>query len=46
MEMAKIIPQVVRNFDVELVDPKGTWRTTNHWFVKQTGFNVRVSRRK
>lgn len=46
MEMAKVIPQIVRNFDLELTYPKREWKTTNHWFVKQTEFIVNVSRRK
>ena len=46
MEMAKVIPQIVRNFDLELTYPKREWTTTNHWFVKQTEFLVNVSRRK
>ena len=46
MEMAKIIPQVVRNFDFELAFPKREWKTQNMWFVKQTEFLVSVSRRK
>jgi cytochrome P450 len=46
MEMAKVIPQIVRNFDLELTYPKREWRTTNHWFVKQTEFFVNLSRRK
>jgi len=45
MEMAKIIPQIVRNFDVSLASPKAEWRCQNHWFVKQTGLFVKVSRR-
>jgi hypothetical protein len=40
MEMAQINPHIVRNFDVELTYPKREWRTTNHWFVKQTEFLV------
>ena len=46
MEMAKIIPQIVRNFDLELAHPKKEWTTYNMWFVKQTDFLVNVSRRK
>lgn len=36
-----------RNFDIELDDPiTPSFRTTNHWFVEQTGFKVRVSKPK
>ncbi|KAH6715260.1 cytochrome P450 oxidoreductase [Leptodontidium sp. MPI-SDFR-AT-0119] len=42
LEMAKLIPQLVRNFDIELEQPDREWRTTNKWFVKQEGFFCRV----
>ena len=40
--MAKLIPQLVRKFDFELSDPKTEWKTSNHWFVKQTGLDYYV----
>jgi len=46
MEMAKVIPQIVRNFDLELAYPKKEWTTHNMWFVKQTDFLVNVSRKR
>jgi cytochrome P450 len=46
MEMAKVIPQIIRNFELELVNPKEEWTTRNRWFVKQTNFFVNVSQRK
>ena len=45
MEIAKIIPQIIRNFDIELFHSK-EWKTRNHWFVKQTEFFISVTRRK
>ncbi|PVH85443.1 cytochrome P450 [Cadophora sp. DSE1049] len=42
LEMAKLIPQLVRNFDIELVSPQKEWKTTNKWFVKQGDFFCRV----
>jgi hypothetical protein len=46
MEMAKVIPQIVRNFDLALRHPKKEWTTDNLWFVKQSDFIVNVSRRR
>jgi len=45
MEMAKIIPQIVRHFDIELANPKREWTLNNQWFCKQTDIFVNVSRR-
>ncbi len=45
MEMAKIIPQIVRHYDVELAYPKKDWTVFNMWFCKQTDFIVTVSKR-
>ena len=42
LEMAKLIPQLVRNFDIELVNPDKEWKTTNKWFVKQGDFFCKV----
>ncbi|KAH7321513.1 cytochrome P450 family protein [Rhexocercosporidium sp. MPI-PUGE-AT-0058] len=42
LEMAKLIPQLVRNFDIELEQPGREWKTTNKWFVKQEEFFCRV----
>lgn len=39
MEMAKIIPQIVRHFDVELAE----WVINNQWFCKQSDILVNVS---
>lgn len=45
-ELHKLVPQVLRGFDLELVDGRGTWHTENLWFNKQTGIHVRVKRRQ
>jgi len=42
LEMAKLIPQLLRNFDIELANPDKEWKTTNKWFVKQGGFFCKV----
>jgi cytochrome P450 len=43
LEMSKLIPRLVREFDFELVKRKGEWATENYWFVKPTDFEVRVN---
>jgi cytochrome P450 len=45
LEMTKLIPQLVRNFDFELEKPDQVWETVNVWFVKQKNFNGRVKLR-
>ncbi|KAI1262389.1 cytochrome P450 [Xylariaceae sp. FL1019] len=49
LEISKLIPRIVQDFDFELSDgitgSEKSWSTRNHWFVKPVGFRVRVSRR-
>lgn len=45
LEMTKLIPQLVRNFNFELEEPDKEWKTVNVWFVKQTNFNCRIKLR-
>lgn len=45
LEMSKLIPLLVRNFDFELQDSQREWQTTNYWFVKPNNFNVIVKAR-
>ncbi|KAF2141537.1 uncharacterized protein K452DRAFT_250217 [Aplosporella prunicola CBS 121167] len=47
MEMLKLVPQIVRRFDVELVQRPGGEgvRLCNQWFVYQEDMMVRVSER-
>lgn len=47
LEMSKLVPELVHNFDFELGDDlKGSdWATVNHWFVIPNSLNVRVKRR-
>ncbi|KAF1943495.1 cytochrome P450 [Clathrospora elynae] len=45
LEMSKLIPALVRDYDFEL-DNKAQardWETMNHWFVKPRDFRVKVS---
>ncbi|KAG4435700.1 hypothetical protein IFR05_008812 [Cadophora sp. M221] len=45
LEMYKLVPAVLRTFDVELAHPERDWQTENIWFVKQTAFEVRLTTR-
>jgi cytochrome P450 len=50
LEMCKLVPRIVRDFDLELaggLEQRGRkWRTRNWWFVKPEGLVVRVRERK
>ena len=46
IEMAKIIPQLLREFEVKLANPKKEWVIDNTWFVQQTGLNCILSKRQ
>ena len=45
LEMNKLIPLVVRDYDVEILGQNQGLKTCNHWFVKPGDFMVRVYRR-
>lgn len=51
LEMTKLIPRLVRDFDFELdnevpkSDGRPLWTTQNVWFVKPTNFQVRIKPR-
>ena len=42
LEMTKLVPQIVRNFDFELQNPDKDWTCNNYWFVKPVDFYVRI----
>ncbi|OIW35197.1 cytochrome P450 [Coniochaeta ligniaria NRRL 30616] len=44
MEMSKLVPQLIRNFDIQLVHPDRPWKTTNWWLVKQADMDCYVRR--
>ncbi|KAK7730687.1 hypothetical protein SLS57_001518 [Botryosphaeria dothidea] len=46
MEISKLIPQLVENFDFHLADPRSELESRNVWFVKQENFMVHISERK
>lgn len=43
--MSKLIPRLVRDFDFSFAGGSDTWHTHNSWFVKQSGFDVKVQKR-
>ncbi|GLA51276.1 hypothetical protein AnigIFM63604_007628 [Aspergillus niger] len=46
LEMNKLIPLVVREYDVEILGNGQGIKTCNHWFVKPVDFMVRISKSK
>jgi cytochrome P450 len=46
LEMYKLIPRLVRDFEFELESPGKDWSTENFWFVKAKDFGVRIKNRK
>lgn len=41
LEISKLIPRLIRDFDMEICE-RGHWETQNYWFVKPRNFNVLV----
>lgn len=46
MEMNKLIPELVLRFDIEMAEKGAEWTVYNDWFVKQEGFQVKISKRQ
>ena len=46
MEMQKLIPQIVRKFDVELINEDGKLELENKWFVYQKDLIAKVNQRQ
>ncbi|KAM0283725.1 hypothetical protein ACHAQH_002314 [Verticillium albo-atrum] len=50
LQMAKLIPRLVRDFDIELSDDvtrhSKEWSTRNYFFLKPSNFAVRITSRK
>ena len=47
--MAKLLPQIVKKFDIELDDSlkgDGQWKSVNFWLVAQKDFKVKLTQRK
>ena len=45
LEMNKVIPQIVRRFDIKVEPRTYPWRLVTHWFVKQE-YECRVRERE
>lgn len=45
LEIAKLVPQLLRHYRFEFLRPDQTWKVIGGWFVGQDNFNVRVHRR-
>ncbi|KAF4453905.1 hypothetical protein F53441_3430 [Fusarium austroafricanum] len=45
MEMHKVMPQLLRQYTIELEDPKAEWKTSNRWFVQQHGLICTLKKR-
>ncbi|KAI8692462.1 hypothetical protein NCS56_00003100 [Fusarium sp. Ph1] len=46
MEMSKLLPEILRYFDFELVHPEEPWSVSNFWFAKQDDMDCFVTGRK
>ncbi|KAG7116684.1 Cytochrome monooxygenase like protein [Verticillium longisporum] len=46
LEIFKLVPAILRTFELELVDPDSPWVLHNAWFVKQSNFFVRLKERE
>lgn len=44
-EMYKMIPQLLRGYKLELVEPQRSWKTHNYWFNKPSEVYTRVTTR-
>uniref|UniRef100_A0A8H7KBQ6 Cytochrome P450 n=1 Tax=Bionectria ochroleuca TaxID=29856 RepID=A0A8H7KBQ6_BIOOC len=45
MEMGKLVPQILRQFDLEWASDEPDWKVETFWFAKQTGLLVRFRER-
>ncbi|KUJ11615.1 cytochrome P450 [Mollisia scopiformis] len=45
LETYKLIPTILRKYELSLVDPKAEWKLENAFFVNQTDFYIRIQRR-
>jgi len=42
MEMSKMVPQLLRDFDFSWASEQKTWQIKTFWFAKQSGVFVRI----
>ncbi|KAI0405100.1 cytochrome P450 [Xylaria palmicola] len=46
LEMYKLVPSLLRRFDIRFKDPSQDWKTVNAWFIKQQNFQIIFERRE
>ena len=46
IEMAKVVPQLLRLYEVQWTYPEKDWKICNHWFVQQEGVICSLTKRK
>ncbi|CAH0025357.1 unnamed protein product [Clonostachys rhizophaga] len=46
LELYKLVPAILRKFELELAHAEASWKTHNAWFVRQREFYVRLKERK
>lgn len=46
MEIYKALPELIRDYDFELVDPKKEWTLINRWFHQPKNVQTIVTKRK
>ena len=46
MEMSKLIPELVLRYNMQFVDAEHPWTVANDWFVRQTDFKIKITKRK
>ncbi|KAF5870621.1 putative benzoate 4-monooxygenase cytochrome p450 protein [Botrytis fragariae] len=46
LSIYKLIASLFLTYNIYLVDPEKEWQVQNSWFVRQTGIDVRIERRK
>lgn len=46
LEIYKLVPTFLRNFEVDMADPVSEWKTHNAWFVRQLNFTTRFKPRQ
>ncbi|KAJ5315081.1 cytochrome P450 [Penicillium atrosanguineum] len=46
MEMGKLIPQLMRHFEIEWASDQPEWRVETFWFAKQRGLTCRLRSRR
>lgn len=44
--MSKLVPQLIRDFDIELEHPSEELQKVNTWFVKQGNFGCKIKRKQ